>query len=591
MKKTNTKKALYSSVLSLIVCITMLIGTTFAWFTDNVTSGVNTIQSGNLDISLQYLKDGNWVDVTQSTKLFNDDARWEPGHTEVAYLKIKNAGSLALKYELSVKVANEVVGKTEAGADIRLSNFLKMGVVEGVSTAYATRSAARDDVKDAANIASYSKIGSMSANAPEQYIALVIYMPEEVTNEANHDGTHIPSIELGVNLFATQLPEEYDSFDNKYDDAAWVVANADAVVENEAELDAALANGGLVALGSDIDGNVTLDNVAEGTILNFAGNTVNGTVTVAEGQEVTINGQGGIAATGSNPAIKVGKETDVTLAGGTITAENSPAVSIANVKSEADMKLTIEEGTSITAPTLISLDAMNGYADAQVEINGGDFTATSSSSYVRPINVGGGDVTINGGTFEAPNATSYCYFIDVSDEYNTEAKKYEVGNVVINEGTFKTSATYGRVVYASTGTNRIPGTVVINGGTFEMLGTYGVLTDVGAHVIVNNCTFTSGGSNVFSTKNNNTTDCTIEVKGGNYTITTRMSTWSIPLGSFAGSYPTDTEPVGKVIISGGTINNYICDGSTIGGKTSVDLVADGYKVVDNGDGTNSVVAD
>ena len=121
MKKTNTKKALYSSVLSLIVCITMLIGTTFAWFTDNVTSGVNTIQSGNLDISLQYLKDGNWVDVTQSTKLFNDDARWEPGHTEVAYLKIKNAGSLALKYELSVKVANEVVGKTEAGADIRLS--------------------------------------------------------------------------------------------------------------------------------------------------------------------------------------------------------------------------------------------------------------------------------------------------------------------------------------------------------------------------------------------------------------------------------------------------------------------------------------
>jgi len=594
MKKTNTKKALYSSVLSLIVCITMLIGTTFAWFTDSVTSGVNTIQSGNLDISLQYLKDGNWVDVTQSTTLFNDDARWEPGHTEVAYLKIKNAGSLALKYELSVKVANEVVGKTEAGADIRLSNFLKMGVVEGVSTAYATRSAARNDVKDAANIASYSKIGSMSANAPEQYVALVIYMPEEVTNEANHDGTHIPSIELGVNLFATQLPEEYDSFDNKYDDAAWVVANADAVVENEAELDAALANGGLVALGSDIDGNVTLDDVAEGTILNFAGNTVNGTVTVGEGQEVTINGQGGIAATGSNPAIKVGKETDVTLAGGTITAENSPAVSIANVKSEADMKLTIEEGTSITAPTLIDLDGANGYAGAQVEINGGDFTATSSSSYVRPIYVEGGDVTITGGTFEAPNATSYCYFIDISEKYNTETKTYDVGNVEITGGTFKTSATYGRVVAGTIGdySNRTPGTVVINGGTFEMLGTYGVLTDVGAHVIVNDCTFTSGGINVFSTKYNNTTDRTIEVKDGKYTIVPRTSsTWSIPLGSFAGSYPTDTEPVGKVIISGGTINNYICDGSTIGGKTSVDLVADGYKVVDNGNGTNSVVVD
>ncbi len=592
MKMTKTKKSWISSVLAIIVCIAMLVGTTFAWFSDTVTSGVNKLQSGNLDVSLQYLKNGNWEDVTASTKLFNEAAHWEPGYTEVVYLKIANEGSLALKYKLSVNVANEDPGKTESGADIKLSNYLKMGVVEGVTTAYAKRSDARNAVQNAGNIASYSKIDSIIAGGPAQYVALVVYMPEEVTNEANHNGTDVPSIELGIELFATQLPHEYDSFSNNYDDPAWVVANADALVEDEAELNAALANGGLVALASDIDSDITLDNVAEDTIVNFAGHTINGTVTVAEGQTVTLNGQGGIAATGSDPAIKVGKSSDVTISGGTITSE-STAVKIANTKTEEDMKLTIEEGTSITAPTLIALDAMSGYAGAEVEINGGDFTATASGSYVRPINVNGGNVTINGGTFEAPNATSYCYFIDVGEKYNTETQTYDVGSVTINGGTFKTNANYGRVVVGSIGNyaNRTPGEVIINGGTFEMMGTYGVLTDVGAHVVVNDCTFKSGGNNVFSITNNNTTDRTIEVKGGDYTIATRMSTWDIPLGSFAGSYPTDSSPVGKVIISGGTINSYICDGSVIDGATSVDLVADGYKVIDNEDGTKSVVVE
>lgn len=588
----QTQKALLMSVLSIVICFAMLLGTTFAWFTDSVTSGKNKIQAGNLDVSLQYLNNGQWDDVTATTKLFNDSARWEPGYTEVAYLKIGNEGSLALKYRLSVIVDNEVVGKTATGADIKLSNILKMGVVEGVSTAYATRSAARNAVTNAGNIATYHKIGTIDADAADQYLALVVYLPEEVANQANHDGTHIPSIELGVDLFATQTPSESDSFNNQYDDAAWVVANADAVVEDQSELDAALAAGGLVALANDFNGDITLDNVADDTILNFAGNTVNGTVTVAEGQEVTINGQGGIAATGSDPAIKVAKEAEVTISGGDITAE-ATAITIANTKTEAPMKLTINEGTTVTAPTLLGLDVMSGYAGAEVEINGGEFTATASGSYVRPINLNGGDVTINGGTFEAPNATSYCYFVDVSEKYNTETGTYDVGNVTINGGTFKSNANYCRVVMGSIGTyaNRVPGTVTINGGTFEMMGSYGVLTDVGAHVVVNDCTFKTAGSTVFNVGNNNTTDRTIEVKGGKYTITTRMSTWSIPLGSFAGSYPTDTTPVGKVILTGGTINNYICDGSQIGGRTSVDLVADGYHVVDNGDGTNSVVAD
>ena len=595
-KRRSTKTALISSALALFLCITMLMGTTFAWFTDSVTSANNVIQAGNLDVELEYWDEdqGKYVPVTSTTKLFDDAALWEPGHTEVAYLKISNLGSLALKYQLSVNVVGEeTIGKTKDGADIKLSEHLVFSVVEKQITAeddLYTREQAIADAGTTMGLKTYnSEPTVMEKGAPADYVALIIYMPTDVGNAANHDGTNIPKITMGVNLFATQAPVEEDSFDNQYDDPAWVVAHADAVAKDAAELKDALKEGGLVALTADIEGDLVLDDVAEDAILNFAGKTVKGTVTVAEGQSLTINGQGGVAAEGSEPALKVGKNTDVTLAGGTFTSESGAAVKIAN-RTQESAKLTIEEGTTITAPTLIGLDAMNDYAGAEIEINGGDFTATASGSYVTPINVDGADVTINGGNFEAPNATSYCYFIDVSDTYNTETGKQEVGSVTINGGTFKSSASYGRVVQSSS-TSGIPGTVIINGGTFEMTGDHGVLADVAAHIVVYDCTFVGGGRTVFGTTNNNTTDRTIEVKGGNYTVTPSMSTWNIPLGSFAGSYPTDTSPVGKVILMGGTINSYICDGSVIDGKTSVDLVADGYHVVNNGNGTNSVVAD
>ena len=51
-KRRSTKNALISSVLALVLCFTMLLGTTYAWFTDSVTSATNIIAAGNLDIEL-----------------------------------------------------------------------------------------------------------------------------------------------------------------------------------------------------------------------------------------------------------------------------------------------------------------------------------------------------------------------------------------------------------------------------------------------------------------------------------------------------------------------------------------------------------
>ena len=88
----STKKALIASILSLCMCFSMLLGTTFAWFTDSVTSANNIITAGNLDVELYYQVEGqtDWTKVTDQTSIFKKDALWEPGYTEVVKLKVVN---------------------------------------------------------------------------------------------------------------------------------------------------------------------------------------------------------------------------------------------------------------------------------------------------------------------------------------------------------------------------------------------------------------------------------------------------------------------------------------------------------------------
>ena len=243
MKKSNTKRSLAASVTSLLLCCALLIGTTFAWFTDSVSTGRNTIASGNLDVELYQVKDNAETKVDGNTKLFNEDALWEPGYTEVVYLKVANEGSLALKYQFAIDVVGKTLGKTADGQDIDLSQHLRFAVVENAS-AYATRAEARA-AADAAGTQLISSgfastEGHLSADAKSDLIAIVVYMPEEVGNEANHNGTNIPTIDLGLQLVATQDTEENDSFGNDYDANAILDFTP---VSTAAELAAAIANG------------------------------------------------------------------------------------------------------------------------------------------------------------------------------------------------------------------------------------------------------------------------------------------------------------------------------------------------------------
>jgi predicted ribosomally synthesized peptide with SipW-like signal peptide len=235
MKAKTTRRALLMSALSLLMCASMLVGTTFAWFTDSASSANNIIQSGNLDIELEYWDGDSYEKVTDQVKLFDDAALWEPGHVEVAYLKISNNGSLALKYLLNVNVFGETTGVTMSGAELKLSEHLVFGVVDKEIASDAdlySREEAMMAAGDVKGLKTYNGDAKfLEKNGDADYVALIIYMPTTVGNEANHNGINLPSIEMGVNVLATQFTYEEDSFDNQYDAGLTPLEGDEVLVE------------------------------------------------------------------------------------------------------------------------------------------------------------------------------------------------------------------------------------------------------------------------------------------------------------------------------------------------------------------------
>ena len=226
-KVGGTKRALLTSVLALVLSLAMLAGTTFAWFTDTASTGVNRIVSGNLDVGLEYWdKESGWLDAEDSKDLFDENALWEPGYTQIVYLKVKNGGNLALTYAMQITPVHEQLGINVDGEEFKLSDYIQFGwavitVGEDDTFQFADRDAARAAVGEGVHLGEELRRQAelpLEADA-EELVALVAWMPEDVGNEANYRNVE-PSIELSLKVLATQATVESDSFDNMYDEGA-----------------------------------------------------------------------------------------------------------------------------------------------------------------------------------------------------------------------------------------------------------------------------------------------------------------------------------------------------------------------------------
>ena len=217
-----TKRSLLASSISLLICFAMLLGTTFAWFTDNVSTANNIITAGNLDVELMYqtpeMNEFAYVDA--DTNVFKTGTLWEPGHTEVVKLKVVNEGTLALKYQLGVNVVSEIGSVNVAGQEFKLSDYIKFAVLEGENEyANSAEAAATADADATALKNGYVNDNVTLASGEEKIVTMVVYMPTTVTNEANYGKNQaVPKIKLGINLYSTQLNSEEDSFGPDYDE-------------------------------------------------------------------------------------------------------------------------------------------------------------------------------------------------------------------------------------------------------------------------------------------------------------------------------------------------------------------------------------
>ena len=420
-KTKSTKRALLTSGLALLLCLSMFVGTTFAWFTDSVVSGNNKIVAGNLDIELEhYVVDengvGSWETVSGATNLFSDSL-WEPGYTEVVYLRLSNLGTLALKYELAINIVSETPGTNVAGDEFYLSDYIKMGVVEnidGQNNPYSKDAAGRAKaIAEATNATiiseGYVADGEMAADADDLYLAVVVYMPTSVDNVANYlTDTDAPEINLGINLIATQLEYEEDSFGDDYDEAAkYVISSNEEMIFNGNEFDTLVTNNGTVDMtnakiendniGFENYGAATLNNVivnagTPGTqAYGYAINAYAGSTTVLN--DVTVNS--------ANGAIGVVDGANLTFNSGSVEVDSkSTSGRYLFYVVGAGSTLTINDGNFDFNKTQNQKRAYI-YAEAgtTVYVNGGTFgKASTRSGYTAGI-LGDGDVIITGGTF------------------------------------------------------------------------------------------------------------------------------------------------------------------------------------------------
>ena len=485
--KKATKRALLTSVMALVMCVVMLVGTTFAWFTDTASTGVNKIQAGNLDVELAYKNaetmttDTGFKAANKDTPVFKEGALWEPGHVEYVVLKISNAGNLALKYKLGINIASETGSTNVDGNAFNLSDYIRFAVLDDDKS-----SLGRDDLVAAAEKVGsklinegYSKENNLNKTNDADIVTLVVWMPKSVGNEANYkvaEGITAPSIDLGINVVATQLTYEKDSFDDQYDkDAEYpisvttgdelqaIVSNATAPV-NIVLTNSITTNNFVIPEGKDVTLDLngrTVTNAGSHTILNKGHLTLTDSSADKSGQVISLKG--------NTAALRNGDNAVCVVEGGTISRDGANGNTWHVVENFGKMtfnggKVVLKHGNGFAITNGWNyFDPGASTTHAVMEINALELDTDSSGIK----NCRYGDLTVNDVTVTSTG------FWALSNDY--------LGTAVINGGTL-TSKSFKAVSNGAA--------MTVNGGTFD--GTEGLFVqNYATSTVLNGGTFTN----------------------------------------------------------------------------------------------------
>ena len=454
--RKSTKRALLGSVMAMVLCLAMLVGATFAWFTDTASTGVNKIQAGKLDVALE-MKDaaGQWVSAEGKTLNWvkaaaGEQVLWEPGCTyTLPELRVVNNGNLALKYKL---VISGIRG------DAELNNVIDWAVtLDGAAYTLGEEHhlAAKNGATVDADVLTIS--GKMQESAGNDYMNKSI------------DG-------IAITVVATQDTVESDSFGKTYDkDAEYPITvttgdELQAIVNNAtAPVNIVLANS--ITTNNFVipeDKDVTLDlngrtvtNAESHTILNKGHLTLRDSSADKSGQIISLKG--------NTAALRNGDHAVCVVEGGTISRDGANGNTWHVVENFGKMtfnggKVVLKNGNGFAITNGWNyFDPGASTTHAVMEINALELDTDSSGIK----NCRYGDLTVND-----VNVASTGYWA-LSNDY--------LGTAVINGGTF-TSTSFKAVSNGAA--------MTVNGGTFD--GTAGFFVQSYAtSTVLNGGTYTN----------------------------------------------------------------------------------------------------
>ena len=390
MNSKTTKRALLSSVVAMLVCFTMLLSTTFAWFTDTAVSGSNVIVSGKLDVALIDANDasleGEVIEWAAKDGRAQDKILWEPGCTyETEPFYVKNNGNLALKYQV---VINGIEG------DAKLLEAIEWTVtVGGVETDLS---------------AFEGKLYPTAGSDKSEAIILSGHMKEDAGNEYQD----LTVNGISVSVFATQLDAETDTFGPEYDE--------EATYGTYVELN---AGDNLLAAMASAEADMPLTIKLNGNV-EWPTEGHHGENDITPASSILIDGNGyTITATGSGVTPLGDKEAPMTLKNVKIVDNSVSYNESAWELSYLEMGGRVLNCVNVDFADPISVDGDNSVFTSCTFVGHYDKNSTSTTQY--GVWVSNGDSTFTNCIFTGTRGMKIC------DQYASE-----VGTVIVDGCTF-----------------------------------------------------------------------------------------------------------------------------------------------------------
>ena len=362
--KKATKRALLTSITALAMCVVMLVGTTFAWFTDTATANVNKIQAGNLDVDIV---DASGNSLEGQTLYFRDknngtNILWEPGATfNLDTFKIVNKGNLAIKYEVKV---------TGIKGSAKLLEVIDFSVVGGTLNG--------DSVA----------IGTLMPNGQANDTSAPITIQGKMKESANNDYQGLTLDGIAITVYATQNTYEYDSNDNTYDSGAFDALKDLYPVSNSV---AKPATGAAVINDADASGNKQTYQV---TVPQEAMDTQASNISVTIAKSASADAKFAVAA--GNEL----KQFDVNVTG--IKSDNTTAIAV---------ELFIGKGYTLTNPA----DVQHLKSDGTVESLMGSYDSATGFVTFNTTSFSPFAVAVPEMTAVVGEGLSTCYYDTLAD--------------------------------------------------------------------------------------------------------------------------------------------------------------------------------